>query len=379
MEFNELELAARQGREELLEMFDSISFLDYIQKILDKLPYFGAILTDRNQIIFANIELLASLGANNIEAILGMKPGEMLNCKYAANGRDGCGTSRNCSVCGALEAITESRLTDKQVTKECRICTEPGANGFKALTFKVTGTPFEWMEKNFTILTLIDISSEKRKCNIERAFYHDLLNKTGSIQGFLKLLKENEYDKEANELIDVINSINLDLTEEIKAQRDLVNAENNELKLNITSFEVSSIIDVVRIQLADHRLARNKTIKVNCEDQEIYIESDVIILKRILTNMLKNAIEASNSSETIVIGCTKFDNSVRFWVKNNTVIPEPVQLQIFQRYFSSKSGTRGIGTYSMKLLGEVYLKGNVNFDSKKDLGTIFYIDLPLKL
>ena len=35
----------------------------------------------------------------------------------------------------------------------------------------------------------------------------------------------------------------------------------------------------------------------------------------------------------------------------------------------------GLGTYSMKLFGEKYLKGKVWFESSKEKGTIFFIEI----
>jgi sensor histidine kinase regulating citrate/malate metabolism len=52
-------------------------------------------------------------------------------------------------------------------------------------------------------------------------------------------------------------------------------------------------------------------------------------------------------------------------------------LQIFQRSFSTKGAGRGLGTYSIKLLGERYLHGTVSFASSAEQGTIFQISLPL--
>ena len=64
-------------------------------------------------------------------------------------------------------------------------------------------------------------------------------------------------------------------------------------------------------------------------------------------------------------------------VHNEGVIPQPIQLQIFQRSFSTKSGDgRGVGTYSVKLLAERYLKGDVQFVSNERLGTLFVIVIP---
>jgi signal transduction histidine kinase len=51
--------------------------------------------------------------------------------------------------------------------------------------------------------------------------------------------------------------------------------------------------------------------------------------------------------------------------------------QVFQRSFSTKGSNRGLGTYSMKLLGENYMGGKISFESIIGKGTTFYFDLPL--
>jgi sensor histidine kinase regulating citrate/malate metabolism len=51
---------------------------------------------------------------------------------------------------------------------------------------------------------------------------------------------------------------------------------------------------------------------------------------------------------------------------------------LFQRSFSTKaSAGRGIGTYSVKLLVEQYLKGSVSFISDSESKTIFTLKIPL--
>jgi len=71
------------------------------------------------------------------------------------------------------------------------------------------------------------------------------------------------------------------------------------------------------------------------------------------------------------------DKNIKFWVHNPGVIPEDVQLQIFQRSFSTKSKDRGLGTYSMMLLTKRYLKGHLSFISSAEKGTIFRAYYPL--
>ena len=104
-----------------------------------------------------------------------------------------------------------------------------------------------------------------------------------------------------------------------------------------------------------------------------------MLLKRVLGNMLKNAIEATSTGEAITLGCQLEADGVTFRMANPGVIPLKVQLQIFQRSFSTKGENRGLGTYSMRLLTERYLNGSVSFTSTKKQGTVFRVHLPRSL
>jgi signal transduction histidine kinase len=88
--------------------------------------------------------------------------------------------------------------------------------------------------------------------------------------------------------------------------------------------------------------------------------------------------EASQPGDIIRLGCRELHGRVEFWVQNPAVIPEPVRLQIFQRSFSTKGPGRGLGAYSVKLLGERYLGGQVDFTTSPEEGTIFRISLPVE-
>ncbi len=99
------------------------------------------------------------------------------------------------------------------------------------------------------------------------------------------------------------------------------------------------------------------------------------LLFRVVGNMTKNALEACSADGTVTLGCHGGDG-VCFWVHNPGEIPHDIQLQIFNRSFSTKGQGRGIGTYSIKLLGEKYLGGTVSFTSNPESGTTFRIVVP---
>ena len=93
--------------------------------------------------------------------------------------------------------------------------------------------------------------------------------------------------------------------------------------------------------------------------------------------MLKNALEATPPQDTVTMSCEDLRRFRNVLVNNSTVMPQDVQLQVFQRSFSTKGEAgRGIGTYSMKLFGERYLGGEVDFVSRDSEGTTFRLRLP---
>jgi signal transduction histidine kinase len=93
--------------------------------------------------------------------------------------------------------------------------------------------------------------------------------------------------------------------------------------------------------------------------------------------MMKNALEATSDGGEVHAWAEAVPEGCEFHVWNAAPIPPRVALQVFKRSFSTKpGGGRGLGTFSMKLLGERYLGGSVGFTSTEADGTTFYLRLP---
>jgi sensor histidine kinase regulating citrate/malate metabolism len=71
------------------------------------------------------------------------------------------------------------------------------------------------------------------------------------------------------------------------------------------------------------------------------------------------------------------NNFVTFNVWNHKEIPEKMRLRIFQRNYTTKEGEgHGQGTYAMKVFGENFLGGRVEFETSDKSGTVFRFILP---
>ena len=370
--------AERELMEKVRKQFHFLQNADYIEKIIDSLPYMGAILNRSRQVIFANNSLLNVLGLRKIEGLLGKRPGEILHCVNAGREIGGCGTSEHCSVCGAVNSILEAQESNRQSSKECRIVANNNGD-IVAYDFLATTSPFRWKEHDFFIFSLTDISSEKRRRALEKIFFHDVINKTGSMTGFIDLLKAEKNLDKIYEFIDYVAMINHDLTSEIMFHRDLSAAESGELMLETSPNNSLDILKSTARQISMHEVAISKNIHIDDASEEFLIHTDGVLLRRVLTNLIKNALEATPVKGIVTISTQPVNDKFRFQVHNQSVIPQKDQLQIFQRSFSTKGRNRGLGTYSVKLLGENYLKGEVGFESNEKAGTTFHIILPASI
>ena len=93
--------------------------------------------------------------------------------------------------------------------------------------------------------------------------------------------------------------------------------------------------------------------------------------------MLTNAFEATPEGGEVKLWVEDAEEVVNFCVWNCRGIPEDVARRLFQRNFTTKEGSgRGLGTYAMRLLGETYLQGKVDFVTSATEGTLFRLCLP---
>jgi signal transduction histidine kinase len=296
--------------------------------------------------------------------------GEAVNCINAFKSEGGCGTTEFCCTCGAVNAMVEAK-TELKSEKECRILT---ANN-NAFDLRVKATQLDIEGEMTTIFTLNDISSEKRKQTLERVFFHDVLNSAGGISGLSEIMPDINDRTELMEVAEMISRASENLISEIQAQRYLVAAENGDLTVENYEIESFKILKDQADLYSKHEIIGNKYISIHKESENIIVTTDAVLLRRIIGNMIKNALEASLPETVVTISSKKNKEVVRFSVHNGTYIPRDVQLQLFQRSFSTKGIGRGLGTYSMKLLGEKYLKGKVGFESTIENGTTFYFEI----
>lgn len=363
--------AERSSADEINRQVQFFASIDGLYQFVRIMPAATLILNYNRQVVYANNVALKLLGLSEQNGIYGLRPGEIVNCIHSDEEPGGCGTSSFCDTCGAVKVILTSLRGEEEV-QECRITCKNG----DSIDLRVWGYPLKYQDEDFVFFVLDDISHEKRRYMLERIFFHDILNTAGGLYSFMEILKDYGV-KEFDNVKDDLYILSRSLIDEIQAQRLLVSAEHNDLSVTLTTFDSLELLREIIDVYQDLPLAEKKHISLQPEAQSISMTSDRTLLSRVLVNMVKNALEASDEGDTVTMGCESADKDIIFSVHNPGYMLPDTQKQIFQRSFSTKGAGRGLGTYSIRLFSERFLKGKVAFTSTEKNGTTFTARFPL--
>jgi len=341
-----------------------------LQEVLATVPHYVLVLNRERQVVFANRALEQALPEGT--DFLGQRPGEIVGCVNSCNDTGGCGTSEACRTCGVVRAILSATRGEDDM-QEGRLTLASG----ESLDLRAVTHPVVVDGEPLTVLTLTDIADEKRRRVLERVFFHDVLNTAGGVQGLVGLLRESNPDQR-EAVAGMLEMSAAQLVEEIQAQRLLTSVETGQYMPAAEPHPVSRLLHEVLGTYTPLAKSEGVGLEVTGAAADVEVETDATMLARVLGNLVKNALEASSGGQTVHFGANAGASSIEFWVHNESVMPQEIKLQVFQRSFSTKGEGRGLGTHSVKLFTERYLGGTAAFDSRAGCGTTFRVTIPLR-
>jgi signal transduction histidine kinase len=337
-----------------------------------------AILNKQRQILAVNEALLAYLGIEAKDFVSGLRPGEAVQCIHAHEMEGGCGASKFCSTCGAAIAIVTSLQSNKPEIRKC-VITVPRNGATVELCLSVRASTIQVDGQQMVLLFLQDISAQEWRETMAQTFIHDINNVIAGLLGTCALI-DLKADQQVRPLINQLKNLSTRLAREIQLQSMIMRSgDDNFTPMFETLSEAELMDDLSGIASS---LASGTSIRVQlpAASPEGQLFTDRVVITRVLTNMLKNALEASKDGDTVKLSVERTRKEVVFSVWNRQSIPEDIGRRVFQCHFSTKpGGGRGFGTYSMRLFGERFLKGRVDFISSGTEGTTFRIILPQEL
>jgi nitrogen fixation/metabolism regulation signal transduction histidine kinase len=176
-------------------------------------------------------------------------------------------------------------------------------------------------------------------------------------------LKVDEYTKTLIQQIDTMSSI--------------ASAFSNFAKMPAQQNETLNVVYIVKLALD---IFNEDFIAFTAESEEIIAKLDRTQLIRVVTNLVKNAIQAMSETQNpkINIHVGSANNYVVITVADNGVgVSEENLDKVFEPKFTTKTSGMGLGLAMVKNIVETY-KGSITFTSEKGKGTLFKVMFPKK-
>lgn len=370
----ETPITRRKSPAVISQQEELLSTKEFIRQLLNAVPMPLLVINHAWQVIYANSAVLRMLAPPGSAAVSGLREGEEFHCIHGRHDGTQDGTAPSCRICGVARAVATS-LDGRGSVHDCRITCDLAGDAH-SLDLRAWATPFDMGGETLSILVLADIGHERRRAVMENICFHDLLNTLTGIRGVLDVLGHTDFE-ERPEICGTLQRMTLHSIEEIRALQFLTQAEESTLQVAWEELQTGKFLREIESMLCCHPSAVGKSLVLDAETADTTLRSDPRLLRRVVENMLLNALEATKEGGKVSFGCRLSAGHVHFWVHNDTWMPEEVQLQVFQRSFSTKGQGRGIGTYSIRLLSS-FLMGNVDFTSTQDNGTLFQAKFPLR-
>ena len=186
---------------------------------------------------------------------------------------------------------------------------------------------------------------------------------------------ERRFDPEDPEINTKIKEYSNTLIQQIDTMSSIASAFSNFADMPAQQSETLDVSNVVKLALD---IFRERNIAFAKADHEIRAKFDRTQLIRVVTNLVKNAIQATKNTESpkILVDVQTVDAEVLITVSDNGIgITEENKPKIFEPKFTTKTSGMGLGLAMVKNIMETY-NGSINFTSQEGKGTVFTVRFP---
>ncbi|CCG52147.1 Two-component system sensor histidine kinase [Flavobacterium indicum GPTSA100-9 = DSM 17447] len=189
---------------------------------------------------------------------------------------------------------------------------------------------------------------------------------------------QRRFNPEDPAIIQKLNDYSETLIQQIDTMTAVASAFSNFASMPAQENESLNMVKVAKIAL---EIFNEEYIQFIANDQEIIIHFDKTQLVRIVTNLVKNAIQAipkEQENKIVQVILEKNNDKVKLFVVDNGVgIEEEKKLLIFEPKFTTKTSGMGLGLAIIKNIVENY-DGIITFESELGKGSTFCVELPIK-
>ncbi len=171
------------------------------------------------------------------------------------------------------------------------------------------------------------------------------------------------------------------LTQTIDQSVDYASKILDDLRSNTTPIELQRALvnlkDIVEERIRAANVGEDIKVKAVFETEFIVATVDPDRIRRVLDNLIKNAVEAMPGGGTLTVKARRTSTSAVVEVRDTgTGIPPEVMVNLFKPFYSGKKGGTGLGLAFSKQAVEAH-GGTISVSTKVGKGTAFRVTLPL--
>ena len=194
-----------------------------------------------------------------------------------------------------------------------------------------------------------------------------------SVQSF-----QRKFDPQDENIHQKLDEYTQTLIQQIDTMSSIASAFSNFAKMPAQQNETLNVVNIIKLGLD---IFSEDYIIFSSEEDEIMVNFDRTQLIRVVTNLVKNGIQAISEDQDyprIEVKVVSEDQTVMVTVEDNGAgISEENKIKIFEPKFTTKSSGMGLGLAMVKNIVETY-KGNITFTSQLGVGTTFTVTFPRK-
>ena len=193
-----------------------------------------------------------------------------------------------------------------------------------------------------------------------------------TVQSFQMRFNENDPDVKKK-----LDDYSKTLIQQIDTMSAVASAFSNFATMPAQQNETLNVVKIVELSLD---IFNEDFITFSSKEAEIIARFDRTQLIRVITNLVKNAIQSIPEEQTnkqVQVDVFREDENVKIIVKDNGKgISEENKDRIFEPKFTTKSSGMGLGLAIIKNIIENY-NGTITFESDENNGTIFMVSFPI--
>jgi C4-dicarboxylate-specific signal transduction histidine kinase/CheY-like chemotaxis protein len=221
--------------------------------------------------------------------------------------------------------------------------------------------------------------ANRYKTRFVAAAVHDLLQPLNAARMFSSLLRGHLHDDAGRRVAESLDGALASQDGILNSLLDISRMESGQMEVHVRDFALGPLLQVMHHNFGI--IAQSRGLRLTAVDSHCTVRSDEALLRRILQNLLSNAIRYTPRGR-VLIGCRRQGEQLRIEVHDQGPgIPESLQREIFEEFRRLGEGHdedrgAGLGLAIVERLGKL-LGHEIGLRSQLGRGSVFWVCVPL--